>query len=599
MYAEKREFLLVLRQQADETEALGGVAEGARWLHAQLLARLDAARETLLTLKAPGGKADPKVVLPQLADLLTGGQWDMAQGVLDDLTQQEQDQRTRIRGYLAVLQQWQGQIDRLRTALGEAERSQAPVTREKDQVAKLADVVKKVETAFGDRDFNAEWLDDLSKAMEQLDVSEKEEPASKLLARILEKTEKTAEFAGQADLVLLRSERSNKGFKYNVLLRTPRRSGLHGIDIQDTSTLGRYDHNQFQKLVDELTNAINQGLRSAFNARQAAGAAPDGGADATRQIILTSVAGASTGEAAVRRSANDVVRSLGDRMYAMVIPEEMRRYLEDTPCTVTIRTNDLLPPWELMCWRKGTEIRFLCLDRPVARMPLGRAFPRRDRGVDRTGEKLRFLLVHADPYGNLPAAGKEVEQIEEGLRKQWGQRIDLVKLGPKEALGERLNDELREGAFDVIHYAGHAAFDRREPDLSGLLLQRNEVFFAQKVRRLLEGRPLVFLNACESGRTADESKVQVVSQSLQRPAEGLASAFIYGGAAGCIGALWPVYDLPAAKFAIDFYNYVIEGHMIGEAMRRAREDNRTAYQDQDQITWASFMLYGDPTYQLR
>ena len=123
-----------------------------------------------------------------------------------------------------------------------------------------------------------------------------------------------------------------------------------------------------------------------------------------------------------------------------------------------------------------------------------------------------------------------------------------------------------------------------------------EVFFAQKIRRLLEGRPLVFLNACESGRTANEKRPQEVKQYLQKPAEGLASSFIYGGALGCIGALWPIYDKAAAEFALEFYGRVLEGHMIGEAMRQARVRSREAHPQH--ITWAAFVLYGDPTFRL-
>ena len=118
------------------------------------------------------------------------------------------------------------------------------------------------------------------------------------------------------------------------------------------------------------------------------------------------------------------------------------------------------------------------------------------------------------------------------------------------------------------------------------------VFYAQKIGRLLEGRPLVFLNACQSARAANEPTPNGFTY-LQKPAEGLASSFIYGGALGCIGSLWPIFDEPAAQFAVAFYNEVLKGTMIGEAMRRAR--NKIKEQHPDSLTWAAFVLYGDPT----
>jgi CHAT domain-containing protein len=64
----------------------------------------------------------------------------------------------------------------------------------------------------------------------------------------------------------------------------------------------------------------------------------------------------------------------------------------------------------------------------------------------------------------------------------------------------------------------------------------------------------------------------------------------------CIGSLWPIYDAAAADFAREFYNEALKGSMLGEAMRLARKKIRDAYPDQ--ITWAAFALYGDPTFRL-
>lgn len=272
----------------------------------------------------------------------------------------------------------------------------------------------------------------------------------------------------------------------------------------------------------------------------------------------------------------------------------MQRYLSEIPCSLTITSNDLELPWELMYDRSG----FLCLERPVARMPMGRALPRMEDQPKRALKKLRFLLVYADPDENLPDARREVEKIREALlSEEFKNQIEVDVLTLETSTGSELNKRLRGGMYDVIHFAGHAEFDPADADLSGLLLYKKEVFFAQKIRRLLKGRPLVFLNACQSGRTANEERLpQRVEQYLQKPAEGLASAFIYGGALGCIGSLWPIYDDAAAQFAITFYSKVLEGYMIGEAMRLARREIREKFPDQ--ITWAAFVLYGNPTFVL-
>jgi CHAT domain-containing protein len=275
------------------------------------------------------------------------------------------------------------------------------------------------------------------------------------------------------------------------------------------------------------------------------------------------------------------------------MPEQMQRQIAETRCALTITTNDLELPWELM----HAQGRFLSLDRPVARMPMGRALPPGDRAAaPRADRLLRFLLIYADPDKNLANAEQEIETVRQYLEQDWKSRIRVEILTGPRATGRKLNEVLRSGTYDVIHYAGHAHFDQESHELSGLYLgtkESNEVFFAQKIRRLMAGRPLVFLNACETGVTANEAQGQERVTYFQQPAEGLASAFIYGGALGCIGSLWPVYDKPAAEFAVEFYKRLLEGYMVGEALRATRAEIKERYPDQ--IAWASYLYYGDPT----
>ena len=108
-------------------------------------------------------------------------------------------------------------------------------------------------------------------------------------------------------------------------------------------------------------------------------------------------------------------------------------------------------------------------------------------------------------------------------------------------------------SFDFIHYAGHAHFVAKSPGESGLKL-KDTVLTADKIRRLNKGWSLVFLNAGESGAVANSTQAQQVSYLLHnpKPVVGLASAFVYTGALGCVGSIWLIYDKPAAELAVKF-----------------------------------------------
>ena len=80
-------------------------------------------------------------------------------------------------------------------------------------------------------------------------------------------------------------------------------------------------------------------------------------------------------------------------------------------------------------------------------------------------------------------------------------------------------------------------------------------------------------------------------------AQGLASAFVYGGAHACVGSLWPVFDDTARDFAVSFYDRLFHRQRVGQALAEARQQSRAT--NLDRLTWASYALYGDPLYRLR
>ena len=592
--------------------------DGEAWMLSDLEELLDEAMWMLNTLKETQTTQEATDHLAKLEELLADAAWESAAQIETDLLQKQATQKELIVQMEEQIAEWRAQIEGLEDHLKDALRTRAPVTKERSEVSRLKAIAERADQALRNQDFPR-----LIETIPHLEDSQAE--PQQLINEIKRKAEEVSRFANQADLLLLRSPLVEQAYQYTVLLRTPSEPGSHGINIQDASNLSMQDRQQMQETVDGVTQRINTGLARQFQLRQqltkteetstqgeeegdetfepqeeALEATTDAehqdssGQDGKlRDVELEDILDPSFAPLKI----NDVAQDIGDFMYRLFMPPEMRDYLNETDCSITITTNDLELPWELMWQQESShEGKFLCLERPVGRMPMGQVFPRRELGLPFTGGEPRFLLIHADPTGNLPSAGREIDLIKKGLEERWEGSIIIDVLTREDAEGRRLNEVLRSGTYDVIHYAGHAAFDEDEPDLSALLLHKREVFYAQKVRRLLEGRPLVFLNACESGRTANEISAQEIDKYLQRPAAGLASSFIYGGARGCIGALWPVYDRPAAEFAVDFYNRVLEGYMIGEAMRLARLQIRETYPNQ--ITWASFVLYGDPTIQL-
>ena len=563
---QNRGLWVQLQTRLESLSRTGVVVTGERAMLAELDGRLEKAMQALESLEQKEDPAGVSANLVELEQLLSDIEWEVAEQILADLIQKDEEQKKNIREYEDKIAEWQGQTKNLLEGLAQAKKARAPVIQEEREVLKLKALVDQAERTLRNQQFGL-----LAEPLAQLEAA-KDKP-QQLLGQMQGKVNNTQHFARQADLLLLRSPEVNQRYEYTVLLRTPSEPGSHGINIQDSSTLVAQDHEQLRATIERITDQVNAGLARQFNSRQASpsvaagetsaagavAAMPDGTAE-SRNLITDRVR-----ELQDAQNANDLAGDIGDLMYRLFMPEPMQRYLNDNACSITITTNDLELPWELMC----SDNKFLCLERPVARLPMGRAFPRRMK-VSRSGKKLRFFLIYADPQGNLPEAGKEIKQIKESLERDWKDQIEIDALEGEAAQGRKLNEALRGGKYDVIHYAGHAEFNRNQSDLSGLVLHQEEVFFAQKIRRLLEGRPLVFLNACDSGRTANEQQPQEVSSYLQKPAEGLASSFIYGGALGCIGALWPIYDQPAAEFAVEFYTNVLEGHMIGEAMRQAR-----------------------------
>jgi hypothetical protein len=100
-----------------------------------------------------------------------------------------------------------------------------------------------------------------------------------------------------------------------------------------------------------------------------------------------------------------------------------------------------------------------------------------------------------------------------------------------------------------------------------------------------------FLNACQTALTDSWN----LDENFNVRLFNLANVFILSGVRHYIGTFWEILDEPSRRFAVEFYQNMLSGHCVGEALRLARLGQITEY-GEEKITWAGYLLYGDPTF---
>jgi hypothetical protein len=558
------------------TGGLEAVA-GERNLLTELDENLDKSVQLISALPQAATKTD---TLDQLEALLDDVKWEVAREFHTDIAAKYQHQVKLLQDVEIDVRDWETKLTQFDTELLAARLGGAPFSALEGELRAARSALNSIRSALSDHLYTG--LSDLRKS-----TYAKIQQLESIMAQTRPQVARVREIVKQADLLIMQVAAGRGTYEYRVLLRSADRQ-TRGINIiQDLRRVSRKDRDWMVGRLEELTKGVNVTLRTAHLAAHPG---------AARTVVPAEETPTGTPV-----DSTAALRALGDFMFRMIIPAEVQAYLRREKWSFSITTNDLELPWELICYDgpdqadSPNEGRFLCLERSVSRMPLGQIFPttsyRRTAG---SGRKRRMLLIHSDPKGTLPAATTEIDTIAKDLANE----LEFERVNPEQATNDYLNNILTSStAFDFIHYAGHALFDKVHTEESGLQL-KDSILPARKIRLLNKGSSLVFLNACESGTVASENQPQKACYLLRdpEPVVGLASAFVYSGAVGCVGSLWPVYDEPAARLAVSFYRHVLAGEPTGEALRLARNETRGAFPRQ--ITWAAYVLYGDPTFRL-
>lgn len=285
----------------------------------------------------------------------------------------------------------------------------------------------------------------------------------------------------------------------------------------------------------------------------------------------------------VAQNKNRVVRRLellGADLYEKLIPEELQVLLwenKDRIKTVTILSDEPWIPWEICRLHAKVDgiiqsAGFLC-----ELFELTRWMPKHD-GVD-PALAFKKLAVVIPNDSNLKLGQRELKTLQ-AISKSKYQVTEIP------ATYKDLTDNFASGQYSLWHFSGHGETrDITDPDRSEMILNGKDrlspLDISDTVKNLGIAKPLVFLNACQIGKTGF---------SLTGVG-GWAPKFISSGASVFIGAYWAIIEDAACKFTQEFYNNLFVKHCsVGRAVKEARKSIKAL----GDPTWLAFTVYADP-----
>jgi len=267
----------------------------------------------------------------------------------------------------------------------------------------------------------------------------------------------------------------------------------------------------------------------------------------------------------------------GTNLFESLFPTDLRVLfwsLRNRIRTVQVQSEEPWIPWEL-CKLSGKENgrivegKFFCEAFSITRWLL--EIPQQPK------LKLTNMALVVPRDSGLPWASREREYVLS--LGNGGRRVEPIQA---EYLSVRKT--LAAGTHDGWHFTGHGGFRDPDPNRSKILLEEQGELIPEDLsgvlRNLGSAKPLVFLNACQVGRSA---------MSLT-DIGGWAAQFLRAGAAAFVGAYWSVYDQPAYNFCKAFYRHLLSGVPIGKAVQKARQDIKPL----GDPTWLAYTIYADP-----
>lgn len=259
----------------------------------------------------------------------------------------------------------------------------------------------------------------------------------------------------------------------------------------------------------------------------------------------------------LRTKIADRLAARGQALYKQILPKPLRRFLQGLPegvDSLMIVAEESAIPWELMCAEDGGFLSH--------RFSMTRWLPKSPAAP--TSLAIRRLACVA--AGEVAKPSLEGPSLEGRFLIELGRRhkIDCTLLeNPKRS---QIDDLLGRERIDLLHVGGHGESESRRPIQDGVRLAYDERlraldFFDPSLLAWAKHRPLLFMNACHTGRS------RIGFAAL----EGWAAAAVRQAEVGAfIAPQWSVRDHRSRIFSEKVYTALARGESLGAAVRGAR-----------------------------
>lgn len=279
------------------------------------------------------------------------------------------------------------------------------------------------------------------------------------------------------------------------------------------------------------------------------------------------------------------LRKTGQVLFKQLFPEEIQVALqrsENSDLYLRLDENLLHVPWELC--HDGED--FLALKFRIGRQVLTGHKP--PAALKNSEADVISMLIIIDPSETLAHAQREAEHLCSILEKGTSIKIEII--GGRQACKLHLIKEMQ--GKELVHFIGHSFYDQEHPARSGWVL-KDGLLTSEEISRMNYPPGLVFSNSCQSLATGSQEGYFFDEKSL-----GVGGGFMMAGVRNFIGPIWVIHDEDSVRFAAHFYQKLIKGNSLGEALQEARKEVVRS-SGLENLLWAAYMLYGDPTYSLK